>query len=276
MKKTITLVGAGGKMGNRLTNNLMNSEYAVRYLEVSLAGIEQLEGKGLSVSKAEDCIPNSDIVIFAVPDVAIAKVAQQYVPMMKSGSMGMCLDPAAPLAGALPERDDVAYFASHPSHPSIFNWESTEEGQRDYFGGILAKQTIVCSLIQGTDEDYHVGEALARVIYGPVSKAYRIELEHMGILEPALSETFAACLVVAMKEAIDSVVEKGVDREAATEFLLGHLNIELAVVFGQLPGGQFSDAALKAIELGKKSILRDDWKSVFEPDSVAEQIRQIT
>jgi hypothetical protein len=180
------------------------------------------------------------------------------------------------LAGHLPKRDDVGYFATHPSHPSVFNWEPDEKSHFDYFGGIAAKQTIVCALIQGKEEDYARGEALARVIYGPVTKSYRITIEQMGILEPALSETFGAAMVTVMKEAVDTVVAKGVPKEAAYAFFLGHVNIELALLFEQLPGGKFSDAALKAIEIGKRQILKDDWKKVFEDENIKEQIKAIT
>ena len=107
---------------------------------------------------------------------------------MKSGAIGMCLDPAAPLAGYLPTRDEVSYFAAHPSHPSVFNWEADERAHYDYFGGIAAKQTIVCALIQGKEEDYARGEAMAKTIYSPVTTSYRITIEQMGILEPALSD----------------------------------------------------------------------------------------
>jgi D-apionate oxidoisomerase len=276
MQQKITLVGAGGKMGCRLTDNLKPSSYEVSYLEVNPAGIERVRSRGVDVTEPETAIREADIVIFAVPDVAIAKVAAQYVPRMKRGAMGMCLDPAAPLAGALPPRDDVAYFAAHPSHPSVFNWEPTPEAHFDYFGGIKARQTMVCALIQGTEEDYVRGEALARTIYAPVTKSHRITLEQMGILEPALSETFCASLVTLMKEAVDVVVARGVPREAATDFFLGHLNIELALLFDQLPGGRFSDAALKAIEIGRQTIVKEDWKRLFEPDHVMQQIRAIT
>jgi hypothetical protein len=98
----------------------------------------------------------------------------------------------------------------------------------------------------------------------------------MGILEPALTETFGAAMITVMKEAVDTVVAKGVPMEAAHEFFLGHVNIELALLFGKLPGGQFSDAAKKAIELGKKRIFKDNWKDIFEDDSVQEQIKAIT
>ncbi len=272
----VALVGAGGKMGVRLTRNLIESKYEVSYLEVSLEGIDRVKKNGVSVSSAEEAIPNADIVIFAVPDVLIGKVATLYVPKMKSGAIGMCLDPAAPLAGYLPARADISYFASHPSHPSVFNWEPTEQAHYDYFGGVAAKQTIVCSLIQGNEDNYAIGEALAKTIYGPVTKSHRITIEQMGILEPALSETFTGAMITVMKEAVDVVVEKGVPQEAAYEFFLGHINIELALIFGKLPAGQFSDAAKKAIEIGKPQIFKDDWKRIFEPDNVKAQIKAIT
>jgi hypothetical protein len=71
-------------------------------------------------------------------------------------------------------------------------------------------------------------------------------------------------------------VAKGVPKEAAYAFFLGHVNIELALIFDQLPGGKFSDAALKAIEIGKRQILKDDWKKVFESENIKEQIKAIT
>ena len=272
----ITLVGAGGKMGCRLTDNLKDSEYEMSYLEIAPAGIERLRQRGVAVADPQDAIPMADIVIFAVPDIYIQKVAEAYVPQMKTGAMGVCLDPAAPLAGALPDRADIAYFAAHPSHPSVFNWEAAEAAHFDYFGGIAAKQTIVCALIQGDEKYYEIGERLSRTMYAPVTTAHRITLRDMGILEPALSETFCAALVTKMKEAVDLVVAKGVPKQAAYDFFYGHINIELALLFGQLPGGEFSDAAKKAIKIGEELIFKEDWKKVFDDDCIDEQIRAIT
>ena len=263
-------------MGGRLTDRLLGSPYEVSYLEVSSAGLARLHEKGLMAADPEVAIPQADIVILAVPDVLIAKVAAQYVRRLRPAAMVVVLDPAAPLAGALPARHDIAYFATHPSHPSVFNWEPDRDSHFDYFGGFKARQTVVCALVQGTDDDYADGEALARTIYAPVTTAHRISLEQMGLLEPALSETFTASLVTLMKEAVDLVVEKGVPRDAATDFFLGHLNIELALLFGQLPGGQFSDGALKAIQLGRNTIINRNWRDLFEPASVMNQIRAIT
>lgn len=263
-------------MGVRLTKNLMDSAYEMSYLEVSAEGIDRVEALGVSVSQPETVISDADVVIFAVPDIYIKQVAEQYVPQMKPGALGVCLDPAAPLAGALPPREDIAYFAAHPSHPSVFNWEPDEDKHYDYFGGIAARQTIVCALIQGDDKYYAVGEALSRTMYAPVTTSHRITLKDMGILEPALSETFCGAMVTKMKEAVDIVVAKGVPKEAAYDFFLGHVNIELALLFNQLPGGQFSDAAKKAIKIGEPLIFKESWKDIFEDDSVMEQIKAIT
>jgi D-apionate oxidoisomerase len=272
----VVLAGAGGKMGVRLTNNLKSSEYEMYYLEVSPEGIDRMHANGVEVSNPSEVIPQADYLILAVPDVLVKQVAHEFVPLLRPGAMSVSLDPAAPLAGALPERKNISYFATHPSHPSVFNHEPDPARHFDYFGGIAAKQTIVCALIQGDEADYLKGEKLARTMYAPVTIAHRITIWQMGILEPALSETFGAALVAVMKEAVDTVVEKGVPKEAAYDFFLGHVNIELALIFGQLPGGKFSDAALKAINLGKSLIFREDWKKVFEDDNIREQIRAIT
>ncbi|AHM61160.1 coenzyme F420-dependent NADP oxidoreductase [Flammeovirgaceae bacterium 311] len=273
--KKVSLIGAGGKMGCRITDNLKNSEYEVSYIEINPQGIERLKARGVDVSKAEDVIPAADFVILAVPDIYIKNVARDIVPQMKPGAVAVCLDPAAPLAGALPERADISYFATHPAHPSIFNHEDKKENHYDYFGGISAKQAIVCALISGKEEDYEAAEQLAIQMYAPVFRSHRITIEQMGILEPALSETFTATCLLMLKEGLDEAVKQGVPKEAARDFLLGHINIIAAVLFDEIPG-VFSDACYKAIEYGKPKIFRDDWKKIFEPESVKEQIKAIT
>ncbi len=97
----------------------------------------------------------------------------------------------------------------------------------------------------------------------------------MALLEPGLSETVCATLLVVMKEAMDEVVSRGVDPVAARDFLLGHLNILGAVVMGEVQGA-FSDACNKAIANGKPRLMRDDWRGVFDPQEITESIRAIT
>lgn len=274
--KKVSLIGAGGKMGLRLTHNLIKSKYAVSYVEINQFGIQKLKEKGVSTTDASLCVPESDIVILAVPDVALERVSAEIIPQMKPGSLVITLDPAAALAGKLFDRDDVSYFITHPTHPSIFNWEPVEEHMKDHFGGVAAKQSIVCALMKGRDKDYRTGEELAKVFYGPVHRSHRITVEQMGLLEPALVETLASTCVYVIREGLSEVVKRGVPEEAARDFLLGHLRIQMAVLFNELPGAVFSDAANKALQRGLKEFIKDDWKKVFEPDNVKEQIRSIT
>lgn len=274
--KKVTLIGAGGKMGMRLTHNLKDSEYDVSYVEVSPAGIEKLKEKGVLTSDPETVIPQADAVIFAVPDVALGKVTAEYIPKMRKGSLAVTLDPAAALAGKLFDRADIAYFITHPTHPSIFNWEPVEEHMKDHFGGVAAKQAIVCSIMRGSSEDYLTGEELACTFYGPVSRSHNITVEQMGLLEPALVETLASTCVYVIREGLDEVIKRGVPADAARDFLLGHLRIQMAVLFNELPGAVFSDAANKALQRGLKEFIKEDWRKVFEPDNVKDQIESIT
>ena len=48
-----------------------------------------------------------------------------------------------------------------------------------------------------------------------------------------------------------------------------------AVIFGEVQG-VFSDACNKAIEFGKPTLMRPDWKKVFEPQEIADSIQRIT
>lgn len=274
--KKVSLVGAGGKMGLRLTHNLLMSDYDVSYIEVSPSGIEKLIEKGVNVSDHRVAVPASDIVVFAVPDIALGAVTSEMIPSMKSGALAVTLDPAAALAGKLFDRSDIAYFITHPTHPSIFNWEPVEEHMKDHFGGVSAKQSIVCSLLKGSDEDYRKGEDLARVFYAPVSHSHRITAEQMGLLEPALVETLASTCIYVIREGLNEVVKRGVPEAAARDFLLGHLRIQMAVLFNELPGAVFSDAANKALQRGLKEFIKEDWKKVFEPENVKDQIESIT
>ena len=139
----VALVGAGGKMGCRLTDNLKSAQYQMHYLEVSEAGIERLAGRGIKVSLAEDVIPKADIVILAVPDIYIGNVAAEMVQQFKPGTVVVTLDPAAAVGGHLPKREDISYFVSHPTHPSVFNWEEDKKKHFDYFGEITGPQAIV-------------------------------------------------------------------------------------------------------------------------------------
>jgi hypothetical protein len=77
-----------------------------------------------------------------------------------------------------------------------------------------------------------------------------------------------------MKEAYDEVVKRGVPEEAARSFLLGHIQIPLAIVFGEV-SSPFSDAAKIAIKIGYKRIFKENWREVFEPEVVKDTIQKM-
>jgi D-apionate oxidoisomerase len=276
MEIKISLVGAGGKMGMRLIRNLVKTSWKISCLEISQVGVKKLRDMKIDIADAKESVPHSDIVILAVPDTALESVSALIIPEMKKGALVMTLDPAVARAGKLFIRPDVSYLITHPSHPSVFNWEPTPEAQADFFGGNLAKQTIVCALMQGPETDYQLGEKVAREMYAPVYKSFRVTMEQMALLEPALVETLSSSCLDLIREGMEEVIRQGVPAEAAREFLLGHINIQLAVIFKELPNAVFSDAALKALERGRKILFREDWKKIFEPDNVLEQVKSIT
>lgn len=273
---TIALFGAGGKMGQRLSQNLVDSPYTVRHVEVSDVGKARIKERfGSDCWTPADAIKGADVVVLAVPDTAIGTVATSIINDIAPGTIVVILDAAAPYAGHLPQRKDITYFVTHPCHPPIYNDETEMAAKRDFFGGIAAKQHIVSALMQGPESDYAKGEQVARTIWAPVMRSHRITVEQMALLEPGLSETLCASLLDVMREALDEVVSRGVPREAARDFLLGHMNVLGAVIFKETEG-VFSDACNKAIHFGKPMLMRDDWKRIFESDEIAASIKRIT
>lgn len=274
--KGITLLGAGGKMGCRIADNLKKTDWEVHYVEVSERGCAALAERGLRVTPAGQALAASDVVILALPDNGIRAITGSLESEFRPQTMLIALDIAAPLAGDLPKRDDLIYFAAHPCHPSVFGWETEPAAQRDFFGGTAAKQNIVCGLVQGPEEAYAIGERIARTIYAPVGESHRCTAEQMAILEPVLSETVLGTCLTIVGEAIDEAVRRGVPEAAARDFVLGHLKVELGIVFRLFPGATFSDGALKAIEDAKRVLFQPDWKRVFEREEWMESIRRIT
>ena len=272
----VALFGAGGKMGQRLAQNMVGTQYDVRHVEVTESGQARVKERfSVDCWQPDDAIKGADIVVLAVPDTAIGKVAAMIVDKLAAGTMVMILDAAAAYAGHMPKRDDLTYFVTHPCHPPIFNDETDMAAKRDFFGGVKAKQHIVSALMQGPEADYAKGEALAKTIWAPVMRSHRITVDQMALLEPGLSETLCGSLLAVMGEALDEVARRGVPREAARDFLLGHMNVLGAVIFKETEG-VFSDACNKAIEFGKPMLMRDDWKRIFESDEIAASIKRIT
>lgn len=264
-------------MGVRLSKNLQGSRFDVAPVEVSPEGRARLKAEtGLDCVDQTGALANADVVVLAVPDRLIGKILYTIIGDIAPGAVVIMLDAAAPYAGELPTRDDVSYFITHPCHPPIFNDETDPAAKNDFFGGVAAKQNIVCALMQGPEEHYALGEEVARTIYAPVMRAHRCTVEAIAILEPALSETIGATLSLALREATDEAVRRGVPAEAARDFMLGHLNIELSIAFGVFPEGKFSDGALYAIEAARPQIFREGWlDAIFAPEAVLASVREI-
>jgi hypothetical protein len=96
----------------------------------------------------------------------------------------------------------------------------------------------------------------------------------MAILEPAMSETCSATFIVAMREAMEEAIKRGVPREAAFDFLMGHINVQLAIVFEQIDW-KMSEGAYHVIREAQKRIFRPDWKGVFDREELKQSVRGI-
>jgi hypothetical protein len=272
---TVALVGAGGKMGCRITDNMKKqTEYRVLHVEVADAGRQRLAERGVTPVTAEEALPAADRVVLAVPDNRIEAISKALTPLMRDGTLLVCLDPAAPCAGRVVARPEVPCFVVHPCHPPVFNDETDPETRRDFFGGVKAKQHIVCALVQGTDDDYGRGEALARALFAPIIEAHRVTVEQMALLEPALAETTSAPAIMMIREGLDEAIRRGVPPEAARAFLMGHINVQLAITFGEIDA-RYSDGALKMLREAQARLFQPDWKRVFEPESVKAQLESI-
>jgi pyrroline-5-carboxylate reductase len=273
---TIALMGAGGKMGLRIARNLKdNTDYKTLYVEISDAGKSSLAELGLSATPQDEALQQADVVILALPDKLIGSICNDMVPKLRSGTMVMGLDPAAGYAGVLTEREDISYFISHPCHPPMFGEETDLEAQRDWFGGVKAKQNIVCSLHQGPEKDYAKGEAIARTIFGPVLRAHRVTTEQMAVLEPALVETLALTCLFVIREAMEEVIKMGLPRQAALDFLLGHLRTTIAIVW-DFAGAPVSDGAKLAATQAREQIFQPDWKKILKIENIKQSVKDIT
>jgi hypothetical protein len=74
-------------------------------------------------------------------------------------------------------------------------------------------------------------------------RAHRCTVEQMAILEPVLSETVLGTCLTILREATGEAARRGVPYEAARDFILGHMRVELAIVFQEKEGAVFSDGA---------------------------------
>jgi hypothetical protein len=97
----------------------------------------------------------------------------------------------------------------------------------------------------------------------------------MAILEPALSETVVLTCMVVITEAIEEAVKHGVPPQAARDFILGHMNVNVGILFRYIDA-ELSDGAKLAVRRARERIFQPDWRRVFEPENVMEEVKAIT
>ena len=263
----IAVIGAGGKMGMRVSDNLVKTDHAVSYSENSPAGQERVRAAGRELTETPDAVRGADIVVLAVPDLALGPVTAEIVPQLKPGAIVLTLDPAAAYAGLLTTREDVIQAVAHPCHPSVFLQRTTPEEYADTFGGIAAPQDAIAAIESDDPAKQAIVEATVRAIYAPVIDVHWVTIKQLAQLEPTLVETIACMVGALLKEALDEAVNTmGVPEPAARSILLGHTQVALAN--GLRGDNPFSDACLIAMDYGKESIIKDDWKKVFRDDEL--------
>jgi D-apionate oxidoisomerase len=129
--------------------------------------------------------------------------------------------------------------------------------------------------MQGPETDYAVGEAVVRTIFAPVMRVHRVTVEQMAILEPALSESVVLTCMVIMTEAIQEAIRYGVPEEAARDFVLGHMNVNIGILFGYIDA-QLSDGAKLAVARACDLLFQPNWKDLFRPENVMREVKAIT
>ncbi|ROP73988.1 phosphogluconate dehydrogenase C-terminal domain-containing protein [Curtobacterium sp. PhB115] len=280
---TVAVIGAGGKMGTRVSNNFAKSEYTTLYSEASPAGQERIQALGRSLTDSLDAAKVADVVILAVPDVLLGSISEQLVPVMKSGASILTLDPAAAYAGLLAKREDIHYAVAHPCHPSVFLERTTKAEWDDTFGGIAAPQEVIAafdaseSLGDEGDRAKAIAEAVITTMYAPVIQVHWVTVKQLAVLEPTLVETIACMIGDFLNDALEETVTGvGVPREAARAMLYGHTWI--ALTNGLRGSNPFSDACHIAMGYGREKLIKEDWKQVFddsELDSVIAKMLKI-
>lgn len=274
---TISVIGAGGKMGMRISDNLVKSPHNVYYCDNNATAQERVRHAGRDLTDNHLAVAESDAVILAVPDVALGAVSKEVVPLLPRGAILLTLDPAASYAGLISLRDDVYYAVAHPCHPSVFLERTTADQWADSFGGRAAPQDVVAAVDMGDDAVRCRAEEVIRTIYSPVIDVHWVSVKQLAVLEPTVTETVTCMIGAFLKDVLwEAVNIVGVPEAAARSMLLGHAQIALT---NSLRGSNpFSEAALIAMAYGRQTIIKDDWKKIFEYselDSVIARMLQI-
>lgn len=260
---TIAVVGAGGKMGTRVSNNLAGTDHTVHYAENQPPARQRVEESGRTLTDTDEAVAAANVVILAVPDKILGAVSHDVVPKLRSGAIVLTLDPAAAYAGLLAQREDVSFAVAHPCHPSVFLERTSKQEWADTFGGIAAPQDVVAAQETGTPAQRAVAETVIRAMYAPVLDVHWVTVKQLAVLEPTLVETVACMIGALLNEALHETVHTaGVPEPAAKAMLYGHVQVALAN--GLRGDHPFSEACLIAMDYGRATIVKEDWKKIFD------------
>jgi hypothetical protein len=237
-------------------------------VEQGETGIANVTDRGFEVTPMEEAVGKADVTVLAVPDSLIDLISKAVVKVMQPGTGMIILDPAAAVAKELALRDDCTFAVAHPCHPSYFLDQDTPEARQDYFGGLGGKQDIVMAKIQGDDTVFEQCRTVSEIMYGPVVNSYVMGLRDIAFLEPTLVELLGATCLYAMAETVDEAARRGIQKEAAISFLAGHIYNLSANFLGFLGNTPVSDACKVAIGLGNKLVMRDDWKKIWDDETL--------
>lgn len=232
---------------------------------------------GTVATPVEEAVAGSEIVVLAVPDRIVGPIAEDLVPRLDPGASVLSLDPAAAHAGRIPHRDDVNMFVVHPTHPPLYDLlrEDDPTARRDFWGGGLAHQAMVFAKAWGDEAAAPAVEQLCRDMFAPISRSHRVSVDQMVLLEPAMSESVTNACLDLMKQCRERVKQAGVPADAVDDFFMGHLQIGISLIFGELDW-KLSEGAVKAARESQEILFKDDWYRILDPDEVARSTRSIT
>src|SRR5699024_2598966 len=202
----IAVIGAGGKMGMRVSNNLAETDHSVSYAEVSPAGQQRVREAGRELTEAAAAVAEADIVVLAVPDLALQGVTAELVPQMKSGAIALTLDPAAAYAGLPTDREDVIRAVAHPCHPSIFLQRPTPEEYAHSVCGRAAPHDAVAAIEPADPAREELLHATVRASFAPAIDVHYVTIKQLAQLEPALVETIACMVGELLNESLQKAV----------------------------------------------------------------------
>lgn len=275
----VTIMGAGGAMGRRITRGLMKAGgYDLRFVEPGEHGQQLIaEEFGTRHTPVAEAVQGTDVVVLAVPDKIVGPIVEDLIPRLATGTSVLSLDPAAAHAKRIPVRDDINVFVVHPTHPPLYDLLREEDpaARRDFWGGGLAHQAMVFAKAWGDETMAPMVEQLARDMFAPISRSHRVTVDQMVLLEPAMSESVTNACLGLMKQTRERVKAAGVPAGAVDDFFMGHLQIGISLIFDELDW-KLSEGAIKAAEESQAILFKDDWYRILDPEEVSRSTRSIT